>query len=119
MPGWSNKPFEFKEQGGALPAAVAKALNHGNAQKPMVIKAGGDLQLKKAGGNSYVIEGPRRRGGGGVSNILSVSELPAIPTSGWREVYHTVYKQKFFAAAGDTYWSPESDWTTCDGLPGS
>ena len=57
----------------------------------------------------------------GAQSVDKVAVLPAIPTgaNNWRRVFHTVEKQIFFAATGDTVWTPEHKFTSNDGLPGS
>lgn len=99
---------------------IAAASLNKNAKLQTTKVVGGKGVRVSGQGQEIVItqtgSGGRGRGGLGISRVAT---LPAIPTSGYRVVYHTVQEQWFSASAGDTYWTPLWDWTSITGAPGT
>lgn len=104
------------KKGAVIPAA---SLNKNAKLQTTKVVGGKGVRVSGQGQEIVITQtgaGPRGRGGLGISRVAT---LPAIPTSGYRVVYHTVQEQWFAATAGDTYWTPLWDWSSISGAPGT
>lgn len=108
------------KKGAVIPAA---SLNKNARLQTTKVVGGKGIRVSGQGQEIVISQTGVARGGGTTMRVQTVLALPAIPTTGMKEVFWTSAgegtgdDQVWRAYAGQTRWYPTQKWTSLSGTP--